>query len=65
MLRTDNGRDTGRDWLEELVDLLMYGTQLILENRDLKAEVAKLRKALAEREVVVWSTLPLCACEGE
>lgn len=50
LLRTENGRDTGRDWLEELVDLLMYGTQLVLENRDLKAEVARLRKALAERE---------------
>jgi hypothetical protein len=51
LLRTENGRDVGRDWLEELVDLLMYGTQLVLENRDLKAEVAKLKKLLAEREL--------------
>lgn len=53
LLRTDNGRDVGRDWLEEHIDEGLYGVQLVLENRDLKAEVARLRKALAEREVVV------------
>ena len=51
LLRTDNGRDVGRDWLEEQADALMYGTQLILENRALRAEVARLRKVLAEREL--------------
>jgi len=49
LLCTENGRDAGRDWLEEQADALMYGTQLILENRALRAENARLRKQLNGR----------------
>ncbi len=46
LLRTDNGRDVGRDWLEEHIDEGLYGVQLILENRDLLQEAAPLEEVV-------------------
>lgn len=43
-LMTHNGRDAGRDAVEEALDLTVYSMQVAMELRDLRAAVARVRK---------------------
>jgi hypothetical protein len=53
-LRTHNGRDAGRDLVEELLDGAQYAMQMRLERRDLEGRIATLEALLLEaREEVV------------
>lgn len=49
ILRTHNGRDAGRDVMEEYVDMGQYLTQLIMEHNDAK----RLLKRFADRDDVL------------
>lgn len=47
-LMTHNGRDAGRDAVEEALDLTVYSMQVAMELRDLRAAVARVRQLCAD-----------------
>lgn len=47
-LMTHNGRDAGRDAVEEALDLTAYSMQVAMELRDLRAERDQLRAAILD-----------------
>jgi hypothetical protein len=59
-LETFNGRDAGRDLLEELLDGAQYAMQLQLERAALEAELARWKAALGPMRLVGMQMANAC-----